>query len=381
MKNSILYKVYLKRMVPIVLVFSILVWTLSGISIVFTSNLDTFIYIFGMGFTGVVMFSLMRSPKDYEFINSLPITKKQQWISMYLAALTIVGIVYVQYIGITCIRCHDGIMGYDEIVMSGMVKWLTAILVTTLLMWIFSHTDFKFVPTVFFGSVVILVGLYFVGEFAQKAFELTGNNMACEIVNRFTIMTLPREIINRYLADGYSWKYDEILMSEKIITMAVYAFAVIILTALLAINTCKNYIGMNLEKEIKKGRIRPFNRVIVALFTSMVAFSIFGIGYKIIDKATVDIRNFDWYFDNDMELPEEDKWYDDNYYEGYVKEECVYSGYYYFDSDGSGTYWISKYNADFSNAYLYGFIGALVVSIGIGCAVSVYTGKRKGVEG
>ena len=44
MKNSILYKVYLKRVMSMVVAFSVMIYLISGNQDVFESNLDTIFY-------------------------------------------------------------------------------------------------------------------------------------------------------------------------------------------------------------------------------------------------------------------------------------------------------------------------------------------------
>ena len=362
MKNSILYKVYLKRVMPLVAIFSLLIYIMSGNQDVFESNWDTLFFAFAVAMTGVSMFFMIRTPKDYDFVNALPVTKGKQWISMYGAAMTVVGIVYIQYIVYTCIRCYQGQNLYGEVIMSGVVKCLTTGFVMTLMMWIYSHTDFRFSPKVLIGILLIIGGSFFAGEFIQKAFDLKCNNFACELINRWHLMTVPYKVINLDLDYYYVDICGRFTLTDKVTTLLIYLVIILALTAVLAFFTYKNYCEMDLAKDKKKGNIKNFNKVLVAVFTSLAIMSGISMAGKIVENSNVSIEHY-WS-------------YGENCIGAHVDGDLFYRGDKLTYYSGEMTFFISKYNVDFPKVYQYGFIGAVVVSLGAGCAVAIL-GNRK----
>lgn len=364
MKNSILYKVYLKRVMSMIIAFSVMIYLISGNQDVFKGNLDTIFYTLGIAMIGVTMFAMLRIPKDYDFVNALPVTKGKQWISMYMAAMTVIGILYLQYTVFTCIRCYQGNNVYGEIIASGLIKALTTGFVMTLLMWILSHTDVRFSPKVLFGILIIIVGGFFMAEFTQKAFDLKSNNYFCELINRWYLMTVPYKEINADLDAQYVDFYNHFTMMDKITTILVYLVIIMVLTAVFARFTYKNYGEMNLAKDRRKGNSKNFNRVLVGVFASVVTMSGLSIVGKIVEKCNVVI--------------------DDGYYGfEFVAEkngELFFSGSkFQFDNNDIMAFFIRKYDVDFPAVYQYCFIGAVVVSLVVGCVVAVLNGKKKEV--
>lgn len=361
MKNSILYKVYLKRVMSMVVAFSVMIYLISGNQDVFEGNLDTIFYTLGIAMIGVTMFAMLRMPNDYDFVNALPVTKKKQWISVYMAAMTVIGILYFQYIVFTCIKCYQGKEVYGEIIASGLIKALTTGFVMTLLMWILSHTDVRFSPKVLFGVLIIIAGGFFMAEFTQKAFDLKSNNYFYELINRWSLMTVPYKEINIDLDAYYVDYYSHFTMMDKITTILVYLVIILALTAVLAFFTYKNYGKMNLAKDRRKGNSKNFNRVLAGVFTSLVTMSGLAIVGKIVENCNVVI---------------------DGYYGfEFVAEkngEMFFSGSKY-QFNNSMSVFVNKYDVDFPAVYQYCFIGAVVVSLVVGCAVAVLNGKKKEV--
>lgn len=361
MKNSILYKVYLKRVMSMVVAFSVMIYLISGNQDVFEGNLDTIFYTFGIAMIGVTMFAMLRMPKDYDFVNALPVTKGKQWISVYMAAMTVIGILYFQYIVFTCIKCYQGKDVYGEIIASGLIKAMTTGFVMTLLMWILSHTDVRFSPKVLFGVLIIIAGGFFMAEFTQKAFDLKSNSYFCELINRWFLMTVPYKVINTDLDAYYVDYYSHFTMMDKIATVLVYLVIILPLTAVLARFTYKNYGEMNLAKDRRKGNHKNFNRVLAGVFASLVTMSGLAIVGKIIEYNNVVI---------------------DGYYGfEFVAEkngELFFSGSKYQFNDSMSVF-VNKYDVDFPEVYQYCFIGAVVVSLVVGCAVAIWKGKKKEV--
>ena len=97
-KNKVLYRVYFVRLLPLLVLYSIMLFVIMMDEIVFHENYETVFYIVMLAMTGCVAMYMMRSPKDHEFVNALPVTKKQQWGCMYMALLTVVFIVYALYV-------------------------------------------------------------------------------------------------------------------------------------------------------------------------------------------------------------------------------------------------------------------------------------------
>ena len=367
MKNSILYKVYLKRVMSMVVVFSVMIYLISGNQDVFEGNLDTIFYTFGIAMIGVTMFAMLRMPKDYDFVNALPVTKGKQWISVYLAAMTVIGILYLQYIVFTCIKCYQGKDVYGEIVVSGLIKALTTGFVMTLLMWILSHTDVRFSPKVLFGVLIIIAGGFFMAEFTQKAFDLKSNNYFCELINRWYLMTVPYKVINADLDACYYYIdfYNRFTIMDKIATILVYLVIILPLTAVLARFTYKNYGEMNLAKDRRKGNHKNFNRVLAGVFVSLVTMSGLSIVGRIVEHCNVVV---DGYYNSDFEFVAE------------KNGELFFSGSkFQFDNNDIMAIFIRKYDVDFPAVYQYCFIGAVVVSLVVGCAVAIWKGKKKEV--
>ena len=313
LKNSILYNVYLKRLIPLIILYLVMLFIATD-EIVFHYNGESLIYIIMIAMTGAVLFYMIRSPKDHNFINALPVTKKEQWKAMYLALITMIGIVYVFYILITFIRLKSDVNTFTDIFFSGIVKGFTAVLATNLVLWVFSHTDFRFPLKLIIGLVLILYGLPAVGSLIQKAFNNGCNNFVYEIITGWNVMTIPSEIflqnIEEFVGEKYSIIYKRMLELKPVI-IGVYILATGIMSAILFVLAHKNYEKLDFAKSQKEGNIKNFSPIVISLFVMVSVMGVFSRAVQLADLIRLDVTST------------RSSWYEGPIYEDYFSDRDV----------------------------------------------------------
>ena len=368
MRSKALFKLYLGRIIPLFVVVLILV-ALCGNEVVYHSGIDALVMIPLLALCGCVMFYMIRSKNDHSYVNSFPITKKQQWKVMYAIVMTMIAIVYAVYIAVVFIACHKG-NGLGEIVISGLVKAGTAVFVTTFILWILGHTDYKF-NKVLVGIVIGVVGLIAVAAMVQRVFNTGENNFMYQLKNYLTVLCIPVKVYNQDCIPDYrKIMCEPVAFSEKLIIFAVYMLIITILSIVCGFLACKNYVDFNLEKDVKKGYAKKFHPIIKAVFIAVLSMSILCGTEEIIGKfATEKIDLMSLY--NDAEefdkIPLEYWEYNDSEFVRYAIGDTVMFEGMEYKSANAGTDLVSYvvYQGEFSDIYKYLFAANGLVSVGI----------------
>ena len=368
MKNKILYRVYFVRLLPLLVLYSIMLFVIMMDEIVFHENYETVFYIVMLAMTGCVAMYMMRSPKDHEFVNALPVTKKQQWGCMYMALLTVVFIVYALYVLVVALAFKNEVNTMPEIIISGIVKAVSAILAMSFMLWVFSHTDFRFPVKVVICLVLIIFGLPAVGSLIQKAFNTGANNFVYELKTFWKLMTVPKNIFEVRNIRDMGVTYDK---TAVVITYLMVAIALSILLAMLA---RKNYSDMDLSKNPKSGNVKGFSPILVAICVALAAMGVCSRAIQLFDKLRLEVAGSLYTINYEGPLLEEFYLSDDTDMVVVYKDSEVY---YYglVSANSSKDYEI--YNVDFPKDYFYFFIGSMVVSVGAGIVVALIGKKEK----
>ena len=383
MKNSVLYKVYLGRLVPLMILYIVMIF-IAAEEIIFHYNGESLIYILMLAMTGAVSMYMMRSTKDHNFINALPVTKKQQWKSMYLALITMTLIVYALYILVTFFRLKNNINTFSEIFISGLVKGCTAVLVLNFVLWFFSHIDFRFPVKFVIGLVIIIFGLWSVGDLILKAFNTGKNNFVDALITYWKLMTIPKGAFLAPLEDIVGLKYIEIyknIVEQKYMVTAIYLGIITPISILLGVLAQKNYTILDFSKNPKKGNIKNFSPIAVFLFVMIAAMCLFSKAADIVDRSRLDIYTT------------QDAFYAGPIYDSYDENkesdmllamknnEIYYVGVKYQNFSDNYAHNYCSYDIDFPEDYMYIFIAGVVCSALAGAlAVGVphFIGKKKG---
>ena len=380
MRSKALFKLYFGRAVPLLLVILILV-ALCGNEVVYHSGIDAILMIPLLTLCGCVMFYMMRSKNDHSYINSFPITKKQQWKVMYAVVMTMIAIAYSVYIVVVLIVCHKK-NGMGEILISGLTKAGMTIFATTFVLWILGHTDYKF-NKVLVGIAISFFGLIAVGFMVQKTFNTGENNFMYQLKNYLTALCIPLKVANEgYTQDCGKIMYDAITFNEKLIAFAICMFINIVLTIAFGVFAYKNYADFNLEKDVKKGYAKKFHPFIKGVFIAVLSMSVLCSVEEIVGKFVVDKNEIIFYYSEEEELdkvPEEYWEYNDSMYvECVIGDKVLFEGLEYKSTGGvtdSVNYVV--YQGDFSDIYKYIFGINGLVSVAL-AFVFCRLGKKRG---
>ena len=345
--------------------------------IVFHENYETLFYIVMLAMTGCVTMYMMRSPKDHEFVNALPVTKKQQWGCMYMALLTVVFIVYTLYIVVVSLAFKSAVNTIPEIIISGIVKAVSAILAMSFILWVFSHTDFRFPVKAVICLVLIIMGLPAVGSLVQKAFNTGANNFVYELKTYWCLMTVPKKAFVEMAEEEYADRYID-LVNDKTMVLIIYLAVVIIVAVILVMLAWKNYSDMDFSKNPKKGNVKEFSPMLVAICVALATMGVCSWSVKALDKFRLEVSGslfdinyegtlLDEYFMND----------DTEMIVAYKNSEVYYYGIVAKNFDENHMQKYEIYNVDFPKDYLYFFIVSAVVSVYVGVVITLMGKKEK----
>ncbi len=380
-KNSTLYKVYLERLIPFIGVCVASVFLLiSGPDSFYDNNGAVFIP-FVMIVATAIMFFFIRRTGEAEFVNGLPVTKEQQWKCLYYSLATMVGIVYTVYVMTVTMHCFGSGVDFGEILLSGVVKAATAMLCITILLWILGHTDF-YVQIIILLAIIIFWACVWspkLGTFIQKAFNTGGNNFVYELTEIWNIMTVPLSLFSD-IAEVFDFSIDmpNINAGFKFATTGIYMVIVVVLTIVLYICSKNNYSKLPLEKKFNRGWIVGFPKVITAMFFALYFMTIMSVVVEYVENVSVSVTTHDEYIEVEKEH-ESYSYLDRTRYSMFKNGKKICEGYIY--SDVCEIYEYEIYDVTFPKEYLYGFIGAMVISVGLGIGFSVVLDKSIKKEG
>lgn len=385
MKSSILYKVYMGRLLPLTGLFAVMLYIVMFDEIALHGNYETVVLFVMLAITGVIAYLLIRSPKEHGFVNSLPVTKDKQWSAMYMSILTMIGIVYTVYVIAAYTRCHSEVNNFTEILMSGIVKCCTAIFVTTLVLWVLSHIDFHFPVLLIVCLVVFIAGMVAFGMAIQKAFNTDANNFVYQFKNYWILMTVPIQAINNMLEEGWNVSFGGYDFNEKITVTIIYLAVIIILTVLMAVFARKNYSEIRFEKAMNRGYAKRFSKLFTGACVALSAMSGLCLIGEIVDKIRLDVvttEEYSEYEDEELYSAIDDSYYDYSDSMAVVArkgDEVHYKGMMYksiSDMYEQNLFKYEIYKLDFPKEYLYRFVGFAVVSVGLGIGVVIVSEKK-----
>ncbi len=385
MKSSILYKVYMGRLLPLSGVFSVMLYLIMFDEIALYGNFETVVLFVMIAMTGAVAYFLIRKPSEHVFVNSLPITKAKQWNAMYLAILTLIGIVYTVYVLAVYMQCRSEVNNFKEILISGIVKCCTAVFLTTLVLWILSHIDFHFPVLLVVCVVVFLIGMVALGRGVQKAFNTDANNFVYQCKNYWILMTVPIKAINNMLEEGWDVSFAGYEFNEKITVTVIYLAVIIVLTVLMAIFARKNYSVISLEKPLNRGYAKRFSKPFIVACVALSAMSGLCLIGEIVDRIRLDIvttEEYSEYEDEELYSAIDASYYD--YYDSMAvvarkDGEVYYKGMMFKSLSDMYEFKFFKYEMykfDFPKEYLLRFVGFAVASVGLGIGVVIVTEKK-----
>lgn len=364
------------RILPLTALFSIMLYIVLCDEIILYKNGETLIMIVMLAMSGGVLQFLIRNPKEHCFVNALPVTKAQQWKCMYMALLTMLGIVYAVYIFVTYMQCHNDVIVFREVLISGIVKCCTAVFVLTLVLWILGHTDFHFPVGFIVCTIMMLFGMPAVGTVIQKAFNTGSNNFVYALKTYWWLMTVPVKAINDAATEYGEGIFTGFTFDNKITVTVIYLAVIIALTVVLAFLAKNNYSKLPLEKNMNKGYAKKFPKVLIAVYVSLSVMGVLCLGVKLIDKVILETKTSNDYF-YVGEIPDEVHKYSDaiaitvskdgkSFYKGVVYEN--YSEQYMFKYE--------IYDVDFPKEYLYVFILNTIISLAFGIAEVIIPNRK-----
>lgn len=341
---------------------------------VFIRNYETFYMILITATVSGMMQYLIRTPQEHTFVNSLPVTKKDQWRTMYLSLLSMTAVIYIAYIVIVYIRCNSTEITFGEIAVSGFVKGTTAVFAITLVLWILSHTDFHFSWTLFVGSLVLICGAYFMGELIQKAFNTGTNNFVYTLITYWKLITVPLVLMNNATKDFGKVNFESFSEREKMTATLLYLFVILMITAILAIFACKNYSEMKLEKNMNKGYAKRFSKILVGIFAAFTIFGVISLGIGLSEKLTLRYRYDSFCYEDN--IPETAYAYNDfSQVEAYKDGEIYYYGLIHKNDTENHLLTYKIYEVEFPKEYLYAFWINLAVSVIGGILITVVSDR------
>ena len=345
--------------------------------VVFHRNYETVFYIVMIAMTGCVAMYMMRSDKDHGFVNALPVTKKQQWGCMYMALLTVVFIVYTLYILIVTVAFKNDVNTMPEIIISGVVKAVSAVLVMNFMLWLFGHTDFRFSVKAAICFVLIILGLPAMGSLIQKAFNTGGNNFVYELKTYWCLMTVPKKAFVEMAEEQYSHRCIN-LVNDKTMVVVIYLAVAIVLAVILAVLAWKNYSRMDFSKNPKKGNIKEFSPVLVVICIALSTMGICSWSMKAFDKFRLESSGSLFEINYDGPLLDEYFMNDDTeMIVAYKNSEVYYYGIVAKNYDENCMQKYEIYMVDFPKDYLFFFMGSAVVSVVVGTTVMLMGKKTK----
>lgn len=354
MKSSALFKVYMSRLIPIALIIIVALFLIMCDEIVFIRNSESIFIILIIAATGGVLQFLIRAPKEHTFVNSLPVTKKYQWKCMYLSLLIMTAMIYIAYIAIVYIRCHNEFITFSEIALSGFVKGTTAVFAVTLVLWILSHTDFYFSGGLFPGIVILICSANMMGELIQKAFNTGTNNFVYALLTYWKLMTVPLKLMNDATTDFGKINFAPFSEGEKLSVTLFYLMVILMITAILAVFACKNYSEIKLEKNMNKGHAKKFSKVLTGIFATIVIFGIISAGIGTAEKITLKYNTNTFSFEDDV--PEKVYEYNDaTSIKAYKDGQIYYEGIMYKNDSENYLLTYKIYEVEFPRIYLYAF--------------------------
>ncbi len=376
MKSNVLYKIYMSRLIPIAVIMIVALFIVMCDEVVFLRNSESVFIILIIAVTSSIMQFLIRSPKEHAFVNSLPVTKKDQWKCMYLSLLTTTAIIYIAYIAIVYIRCHNETITFSEIAVSGFVKGTTAVFAVTLVLWILSHTDFYFSGGLFPGIVILICSANMMGELIQKAFNTGANNFVYALLTYWKLMTVPLKLMNDATTDFGKINFGQFSEREKLSVTLFYLLVILMLTAIMAVLACKNYSEIKLEKNMTKGYAKKFSKILTGIFATVVIFGIISAGIGTTEKITLKYNTDTFSFVDD--IPEKVYEYNDaTSLKAYKDGQIYYEGIMYKNDTENYLLTYKIYEVVFPKTYLYAFWINVCVSVIGGIMVAVIPGLIK----
>lgn len=370
----------MRRLIPVIALISALLFVFMTDEIIVYKNGETILMVVMVAMTGGIMLYLIRRPAEHNFVNGLPVTKKQQWKCLYLSLLTMAVLSYAMYIIITYIQCHNDVINFTEMLVSGIVKCATAIFVMTLLMWILGHIDFHLSKNFFVTLVMFFGGIGAIGTALQKAFNTKTNNFVYELKKYWCYMTVPIEHYETAKYDFGMYGFVGVSVKEKIILTAVYLFVIIGITVLLALCANINYSRITLEKNMNKGSVKRFPKVFLAIYLSVCFLGTLCRIVELRDFITTEI-------DTDYPVSYEEYEWDeilggpDQCYAVYRDGKIFYEVIKYVSFSGNYLFKYVIYKTDFPKEYLYIFIVNSTISVVTGITMAVITDKKLKKEG
>ncbi len=365
MKGSILYRRYLVRFIPFILGIGLLIFVLLDDSHAFLSNTE-FVWIIGIGIVSVILnYNLIRRPKEYIFVNSLPVTKKQQWLSFYLAVLTTIIAEYVIYI-VCAVFTNVAYVNPVELVVSVLVKILMIMLILTVVLWFMSHIAGNWMVG-WFAAFMLLIGASFMtgfGKAFQKIFLTGHNNPVYALKEYWHIMTNPlRQFEALEHAINKQMFFPDYSVQRKILITSVYMLITVVLTAFLAYRARTNFSKTDLA--VRKSSIAiGFPKTLVCIFFAIY----FGMMLSAISLSIVSEDSGYSEAEGSNDGREEITIMDNN---------AVYQkGYYYgYDTD---LYRYEIFGVKYPGYFTAIFIVTSTIGAGIGAGVGMVVSKRAG---
>ena len=375
MKNSILYRIYMKRLIPVIVLIGALLFIFMTDEIIFYRNGETALMIVMVAMTGGIMLYLMRRPTEHNFVNSLPVTKEQQWQSMYYALLTTAASVYVAYIIITYIQCHNDVITFKEVLVSGVVKCATAVFAMTLVLWILGHTDFSVSGKFIITLIMFFGGIGAVGTAVQKAFNTGTNNFIYELKKYWCLMTVPVQHFENTRLEFGMGGFPQVTADEKIIVTAIYLAVITALTVVLAGRSKICYARIPFSKNMNKGFAARFPKILTAVYLSVCFMGMLCRVVELKDYVTTETSNDPGisYIQYDPEDTIRNAGGEEIIV--YKNGEVYYKGIVYQNYEQNYLYKYEIYKIDFPKEYLYIFIANAAISVTAGTVTSVIADK------
>lgn len=376
MKSSVLYKVYMSRLIPIAVIMIFATFFIMCDEVVFIRNSESLFMILIIAVMAAVMQFMIRMPQEHTFVNSLPVTKKDQWKCMYLSLLTITAIIYIAYIAIVYIRLHDEIITFSEIAVSGFVKGSTAVFALTLVLWILGHTDFHFSGGFFSGTVILICSANMMGELIQKAFNTGTNNFVYALITYWKLITVPLGLVNNATTEFGKINFSQFTERNKMTATLLYLVIILMLTAIMAVFACKNYSEIKLQKNMTKGYSKKFSKILTGIFATVVIFGVISIGIGITEKITLKYNTNMFSYEED--IPEKVYEYNDaTSIKAYKDGEIYYEGIMYKNDSENHLLTYKVYEIEFPKTFLYVFWVNACVSVIGGILVTVIPDKLR----
>ncbi len=212
--------------------------------------------------TAVSMYIMMRREDEYQFINSLPITKGLQWRCLYGALITLCIFTYVMYAEIIFIQCDGASAAAGAILASTAVKLVTSILIITFILWFMSHkviTGFGVIGVCAALAYMLIFGSGFAAGLHRAIGK--GNNILYSISNIWNYMNVPLE--NYKELDKLDMYISPVVsVTNKTMIIVLFIVAVLAVTVTIAHLSRINYEKNDLSCSLSSIMV-PFNKVLI----------------------------------------------------------------------------------------------------------------------